>query len=1770
MKRNFFSRILSLALILAIALPIVPALADDIYTDGPVTVYSTPDTSTPLGTMTIDFSASPQNGWYMVPNFTGNGQSGTMCWVPASSVKIRGVDPTASPSPSPSPVPTTAPTLAPGETATPVPSATAGPTATAAISGEKDTTYTGVVLKFTVPAGGLWVYDKPGQGASAVESIAANTVLTLTEVSPSLHMDSLSWYSLYYNGTTYYVPDNSLKYNDAAVTGTNIKSVRIGADGAEYFTQYNPTKTTATEILPPASSAGVLAPGTIVNVTYVAADVYSFVNNGKTYYFRSGSALAGSELTAEVVGNDSVTLMTKITIPSTLTVTLYRDPKNKTGDYLVLNSDPASAKAYTLYAETYESVWYKVVYQNEYFYIEKAELSANGATTEQVANNDTTAETATFWVTVGSEGALLYSLPDAKAPTANVLQAGAKILVAKYNSAWYTYSYQVGVAKVTYFIYYAALNTSGETPTTSLSSYKVLLDWSTQLYSRTDASTPVSSVSLPQVSSSVANAGYYVVYAVDEDWFSITVKGTTYYIKTSAVLVHQPDGKLEPIATVTTGKTYTVTLSKAVALYRDEACTTPTSIVYHAGQTLQASKYTDALYTVNVNGETYFLPVEAIATVGTGDDGTGPSGNASNSISDIITGVTDESYTGEVLVYTVPSTGLWLYYSTDTTTYPDPALTLSAGGTVRLTPYSADWYTTWYNSKQYYVNLNTILVRNEELDTSKFFSVQLLRETILYTDAACTKAANMSLGTSARVNVKVVSWLTLAEKQALGTALVPDTAQQLVNVYSTIKPGTTSELVYFKAFNISGGVMSAITFQAGHIGATVASSAETNLVTRIDLSKSGYVNLYPKMEDTSGAVRLETPATLYGVPVKDKWYKVIYDSEAMYLDLSQVNTGDFSATEISVAGDVTSDTYTIVIGEGGALLYLQASTATTARYMDGANQLFLAAGTIVQATSHGNGWYSTVYASTNRTVYFQNAGGNATTNASVRSYIIDVTSKEIYTYSTITTSTVIELNNPRLEVGKTYTLRTVNSSWSSVTLNGKTYYVKNADIDEATLAKSTPIGSTTIGKTYVITIGSRDGSAVNVYPDSQLKGTARATLPYGHKTSGTKMYVENAANKSEGGLVYKITHDGATGYIDAKHVIGVVEGDEVDEAKAAAEEEANNETNTGETVTRTLLAGTNLYTQMNTSTTPTSLTTATTVSLKKESDTWYSTTLNEKVYYVLATVVESSETEKNEGSKYTVGNTFVLTLTKATNAYAAMSKTATVVAVIPVQMVELTKVAINWYSMAHTSGTVYLCGDDIFASTSGSTTDTNKTHDENGVIITAKLEINVTQGTVNLRKTASQTATIMERIPKGTTVPNNGYERDAGGNLWYKTTYQGTNGFVLGTFVLPVGTVSSSGSTVDPSSDIGRTLYVDTTTVNIRSGAGTKYTIIGRLDRDAAVVPLAYTTGDDGMLWYEFKFSSSQNGFIRYDYVRGGVASSAELEGNVAIKSGGTNLRSGAGDAFPVVAKLERDTIVTIIGSGTDGNNLLWYRVTLDGMTGYIRHDLVRQLTIAESESLYEEVLGNYTELKYGSTGAAVLALQQQLINIGYLASGNADGTYGVKTTDAVTAFQKANGLSQTGIATPATQAAIFNTTVISSGSTSALDWFTTGKDLLAANKNIQIYDIKSGVTWNALYVEGGNHADVVPATAADAQKLKAGNVTGSYVRRPVIVTIGGAKYAGSMYAVGHGSENFVSFFSGVMCLHFTGSKTHGSGNVDADHQTAIQEALEYAILYGN
>lgn len=194
-----------------------------------------------------------------------------------------------------------------------------------------------------------------------------------------------------------------------------------------------------------------------------------------------------------------------------------------------------------------------------------------------------------------------------------------------------------------------------------------------------------------------------------------------------------------------------------------------------------------------------------------------------------------------------------------------------------------------------------------------------------------------------------------------------------------------------------------------------------------------------------------------------------------------------------------------------------------------------------------------------------------------------------------------------------------------------------------------------------------------------------------------------------------------------------------------------------------------------------------------------------------------------------------------------------------------------------------------------------------------------------------------------------------------------------------------------------------------------------------------------------------------------------------------------------------------------------------------------------------------------GSSGSKVKELQQLLKKHGYY-SGSIDGQYGAGTERAVRYFQDAANLVVDGKAGEKTLAALKNYIA-----TESLDWFKNGSSAIPKGAVITVKDVATGKTFRLKRWSGSNHADCEPVTAEDTAILK--SIYGgswSWRRRAILVSYNGHVYAASMNGMPHGDDTISSNnFDGHICLHFTGSKTHGSKKVDSDHQNAVKQALK-------
>ena len=299
------------------------------------------------------------------------------------------------------------------------------------------------------------------------------------------------------------------------------------------------------------------------------------------------------------------------------------------------------------------------------------------------------------------------------------------------------------------------------------------------------------------------------------------------------------------------------------------------------------------------------------------------------------------------------------------------------------------------------------------------------------------------------------------------------------------------------------------------------------------------------------------------------------------------------------------------------------------------------------------------------------------------------------------------------------------------------------------------------------------------------------------------------------------------------------------------------------------------------------------------------------------------------------------------------------------------------------------------------------------------------------------------------------------------------------------------------------------------------------------------------------------------------------------VNASSLNIRESASSKSDVIKVVKEGTKVEI--KGTSGS---WYKVSVGGKTGYAAK---KYLTVSSgknkssakntsssssSESGKKQSSSDGT-CKKGDKGDAVKKVQKRLKELGYL-TASVDGDFGDATKNAVKSFQKNNGLTTDGVVGKKTLEKL-NSSKAKKASTSGtdkqndelktekLDWFKGGSKTIPKGATFKVKDIKTGKVFTVKRWSGYNHIDAEPLTSSDTSTMKSIYGHWSWKRRSVLVKYNGHVYAASMNGMPHGTSTISdNKFDGHFCIHFSGSKTHGTGKVDKTHQNCVKEALKH------
>jgi uncharacterized protein YgiM (DUF1202 family) len=244
--------------------------------------------------------------------------------------------------------------------------------------------------------------------------------------------------------------------------------------------------------------------------------------------------------------------------------------------------------------------------------------------------------------------------------------------------------------------------------------------------------------------------------------------------------------------------------------------------------------------------------------------------------------------------------------------------------------------------------------------------------------------------------------------------------------------------------------------------------------------------------------------------------------------------------------------------------------------------------------------------------------------------------------------------------------------------------------------------------------------------------------------------------------------------------------------------------------------------------------------------------------------------------------------------------------------------------------------------------------------------IALTKSGVNLRTEPGGKS--LKQLALGTVLPFSGNPIYYGGYSWvYVTDVQsGLKGYVRSdcyNYVDSQGNVTDAPApatptpqapvkTPEPSVQAGKLTLIKGG-VNLRiDPAGS---VIAQLDRGTTLNYYGSTT-KNGYLWY-YVYSDKGTGYIRGDMVKienlvgpeqpdPTAPPEVSVSGYIILTKGNVNLRKTP--AGLSIMWLQKDKIYPITGPIIDQGGYLWYFVSAEGHTGYLRSDCVRQLTDAE------------------------------------------------------------------------------------------------------------------------------------------------------------------------------------------------------------------------------
>ena len=257
--------------------------------------------------------------------------------------------------------------------------------------------------------------------------------------------------------------------------------------------------------------------------------------------------------------------------------------------------------------------------------------------------------------------------------------------------------------------------------------------------------------------------------------------------------------------------------------------------------------------------------------------------------------------------------------------------------------------------------------------------------------------------------------------------------------------------------------------------------------------------------------------------------------------------------------------------------------------------------------------------------------------------------------------------------------------------------------------------------------------------------------------------------------------------------------------------------------------------------------------------------------------------------------------------------------------VEIVETSGSWYKIKYGSGYGYVSKDYVTVSSSSNSNSGSTSNSGSSTTTTTQSGTIKVSGALNVRSGAGTSYSVIGSLSNGANV-----EIVETSGSWYKIKYGSGYGYVSKDYVTVSSSSSNSGSSSSTTTQSGTIKVSDA--LNVRSGAGTSYSVIGSLS-NGANVEIVETSGS----WYKIKYGSGY-GYVSKDYVTINTRSIAE----------NTVLREGTAVTLALKVRDESNYESTVMGTIAMGEKVSvledkgeWSKIKYNGKTGYILNEYV-------------------------------------------------------------------------------------------------------------------------------------------------------------------------------------------------------------------------------------